>query len=91
MGTRSHRPSRAVALLGILLGLATAAPSPAAATVRFGNNVFIGGHDFSNQTYDRRHRAVIHLYGRTPPRQGCAWYPDGRGGHVKICHLRRIR
>ncbi len=63
----------------------------AQAEVRFGRNVRIGGHDFSNQRFDRNRRAVIHLYDRAPERQGCVWRADGRGGKVKICHLRRLR
>ncbi len=61
------------------------------AEVRFGRNVRVGGHDFSNQTFNRNRRAVIHLYDRQPRHSGCVWRADGRGGKVKICHLRRIR
>ncbi|MDH7798415.1 MULTISPECIES: hypothetical protein [unclassified Beijerinckia] len=65
--------------------------SPASAEVRFGKNVRVGGHDFSNQTFNRKRRAVITLYDRTPRHPGCVWRADGRGGKVKVCHLRRIR
>ncbi len=61
------------------------------AEARFGRNVFIGGHDFSNRRFDRRHRAVIHLYTRRPAKPGCATRPDGRGGWVKTCHQRASR
>lgn len=71
----------------MLLPMTTAAQ----AEVRFGRNVRVGGHDFSNQTFNRNRRAVIHIYDRTPSRPGCVWRADGRGGKVKICHLRRIR
>ncbi len=61
-----QRAARIVCAL-FILDTALACPvSPALALVRFGHNVFVGGHDFSNQTYDARHRAVIHLYDRTP-------------------------
>ncbi len=63
---------------------------PATAEVRFGRNVYIGGHDFSHQRYDRKHRAVIRLYDRRLRREGCASRSDGRGGRIKICHLRKI-
>lgn len=71
---------------------ASLAVLPAAqAEVRFGRNVRIGGHDFSNQSFDRKNRAAIHLYDRAPRDPGCVWRPDGRGGRVKTCRLRRIR
>lgn len=63
---------------------------PANAEVRFGNNVRIGGHDASNQRFDRRNRGVYHLYRDKPRKPGCVWRADGRGGRVKICHLQRI-
>lgn len=76
-----------------LLAAATTLPAtaPASAEVRFGKNVRIGGHDFSNQTFNRKRRAVIHLYDRTPRNPGCVWRADGRGGKVKVCHLRSRR
>ncbi|MET0746402.1 MAG: hypothetical protein ABWY78_23750 [Microvirga sp.] len=64
--------------------------SPAAAEVRLGPNVRVGGHDFSHQTYGPKSRAVINLYDHKPRNEGCVWRPDGRGGRVKICHLRQI-
>ncbi|MDK4738081.1 hypothetical protein PH547_04275 [Rhizobium sp. CNPSo 3464] len=74
-------------LVAILL-VATLAPA-AAGEVRLGKNVHIGGHDFSNQTFDSKHRARIYLYDRKPQKEGCAWRSDGHGGRVKICHLQR--
>jgi hypothetical protein len=64
---------------------------PASAEVRFGNNVRIGGHDASNQRFDRRKRGVYHLYRDKPRNPGCSWRADGRGGRVKVCHLQRIQ
>ena len=78
-------------LFCILAGMAVSTCSPAIALVRFGQGVFIGGHDFSNQTYGRHRRAMIHLYARTPRNEGCKWQTDGRGDRVKVCHLRQIR
>ncbi|WP_332695922.1 hypothetical protein [Bosea sp. (in: a-proteobacteria)] len=63
---------------------------PAVAEVRFGNNVRIGGHDASNQRFDRRNRGVYHIYQGRPRNRGCSWRSDGRGGRVKTCHLQRI-
>lgn len=77
--------------LPLAVQLAVSFSTPAIAEVRFGRNVRVGGHDFSNQSFNRHRRAVIHIYDRTPSRPGCIWRSDGRGGKVKICHLRRIR
>lgn len=63
--------------------------SPAVSEVRFGKNVRVGGHDFSNQRFDRRNRGVVHLYDRKPRNPGCVWRADGRGGRVKVCQLQR--
>jgi hypothetical protein len=81
--------TRLLALAALILPLAAAAP--AAAEVRFGNNVRIGGHDVSNQRFDRRNRGVYHIYEGRPRNPGCSWRSDGRGGRVKVCHLQRIR
>ena len=62
---------------------------PAAAEVRFGKNVRVGGHDFSHQRFDRKNRGVVHLYDRKPRHPGCVWRADGHGGRVKVCHLQR--
>jgi hypothetical protein len=76
----------AAATLAIVIGLA-AGPAHAA-EVHFGRNVHVGGHDFSNQTFDSKHRARIYLYDHTPKHEGCVWRADGHGGRVKICDLR---
>jgi len=87
--TRGYPPGHALRVLALLALLTTM--STVQAEVRFGRNVRVGGHDFSNQSFDRKRRAVIHLYDRTPRQPGCVWRSDGRGGKVKTCHLRRIR
>ncbi|MFC5392236.1 hypothetical protein [Bosea vestrisii] len=84
-----HRATFPLALFALTLILAVA--GPAAAEVRFGNNVRIGGHDASNQRFDRRNRGVYHIYEGRPRNPGCTWRSDGRGGRVKVCHLQRIR
>lgn len=85
----AHLPRRLLALTALILPLAVAVP--AIAEVRFGSNVRIGGHDVSNQRFDRRNRGVYHIYEGRPRKPGCAWRSDGRGGRVKVCHLQRIR
>ncbi len=79
------------ALATMTAGLSVAWPSIATAEVRFGRNVRVGGHDFSNQRFDRKRRGEIYLYDHAPARPGCVWRSDGRGGKVKTCHLRRVR
>lgn len=84
------REAAPIAALLLVLGCAVFGPvAPALAEVRFGSNVRVGGHDFSNRTYDRKNRAIIHLYDRAPRRPGCSWRADGRGERIEICHLRR--
>jgi hypothetical protein len=85
----ANLPTYLLALAALVLPLAVAIP--AAAEVRFGNNVRIGGHDASNQRFDRRNRGVYHIYEGRPRNPGCSWRSDGRGGRVKVCHLQRIR
>ena len=81
--------TRLFSLFALMFILAVA--GPAAAEVRFGNNVRIGGHDVSNQRFDRKNRGVYHIYEGRPRNPGCSWRSDGRGGRVKVCHLQRIR
>jgi hypothetical protein len=82
--------TRLLALSALALPLAVTI-DPAIAEVRFGNNVRIGGHDASNQRFDRRNRGVYHIHEGRPRHPGCTWRSDGRGGRVKICHLQRRR
>lgn len=84
---RVRRPIASLLVAGVLLAGIVA---PADAQVRFGHGVFVGGHDFSNQTYAPHRRAVIHLYEGAPPHPGCAWHRDGHGARVKICHLQTV-
>lgn len=86
--SRASSPT-ASRILTVLVLIAMAVACPASAEVRFGRGVRIGGHDFSHQTYGRGRRLDVTLYDRSPPRAGCTWRTDGRGGRVKVCHLRR--
>ena len=81
---------RFFSFIPMLVLLAVASTGPSRAEVRLGRNVFVGGHDFSHQTFDAERRAVVHLYDRTPLAEGCVWRSDGDGHRVKVCHLRRI-
>ncbi len=62
---------------------------PAAADVHFGNNVRIGGHDVSNQTFTKKRRGLYYIYDKTPPNPGCSWRNNGDGTKTKVCHLKR--
>lgn len=90
MGAASRfRATALLAALLFVLGCAVVgSATPVLSEVRFGRNVRVGGHDFSNRTYDRKNRAIIHLHEREPRRPGCAWRADGRGGRIETCHLR---
>jgi hypothetical protein len=61
----------------------------AAAEVRFGKNVRIGGHDVSNQTFDKNRRGEYYIYNETPPNSGCTWRTNAGGSRTKVCHLKR--
>jgi hypothetical protein len=75
-----------IALLA-LGSFVTAAPTMA--DVRFGNNVRIGGHDVSNQTFNSRRRGAYYIYNKTPANEGCSWRSNGDGSRTKVCHLKR--
>lgn len=64
---------------------------PAHAEVRFGKNVFIGGHDVSHQTFNRQRRGEYYLYEGRPAHPGCAWRSNVDGSRTKVCHLQRKR
>ena len=65
------------------------ASAPAGAEVRFGKNVRIGGHDVSNQTFNRKRRGEFYIYNETPPKEGCRWRTNSDGSRTKVCHLKR--
>jgi hypothetical protein len=78
----------AVAASVVMLALAVV---PAAAEVRFGKNVRIGGHDVSNQTFNKKRRGVFYVYNGKPRYPGCRWRTNADGTRTKICHLQRKR
>lgn len=69
---------------------------PASAEVRFGKNVRVGGHDFSNRTFNKNRNAVIHLHNNKPRNAGCQWVihrdakgrPTGR--KTQVCNLQSV-
>ncbi len=65
------------------------AVEPAAAEVRFGKNVRIGGHDVSNQTFNSKRRGEYYIYNNIPPNEGCRWRSNSDGSRTKVCHLKR--
>jgi hypothetical protein len=80
----THRWIIAAALLAALT-------APAAAEVRFGKNVRIGGHDVSNQTFNAKRRGLYIIYNGKPAKPGCRWRSNGDGSRTKVCHLQRKR
>lgn len=70
-------------------------PSFSPAEVRFGKNVRVGGHDFSNRTYNKNKTAQIYLYDKKPKNEGCKWVKqrdkNGKltGKKTQICHLQK--
>ncbi|KAF2989988.1 hypothetical protein OGR47_17765 [Methylocystis sp. MJC1] len=77
-------------IIASALAVAVALCGSAFGEVRFGKNVYVGGHDFSHQTFDRKHRAEVHLYDNQSKNAGCRWQADGSGGRVKLCRLRSL-
>jgi hypothetical protein len=61
------------------------------AEVRFGNNVRIGGHDVSNQTFNKKRRAEYYIYKHKPKNEGCRWRRNADDSRTKVCHLQRKR
>jgi hypothetical protein len=81
---RRKLPTVLAALLSGVLS-ATAARSE----VRFGNNVFIGGHDVSNQTFDSHRRGEYYVHDGRPSHPGCVWRGNADGSRTKVCHFQR--
>lgn len=77
----------------IIVAILLLAAVPAFAEVHFGNNVYVGGHNFSNRTYGSFHLRVVK---RLPGPPGCRIIPHGsyrRGdgtivrGRIERCNL----
>lgn len=73
--------------LGLMLALLALSGLSANAEVRFGKNVRVGGHDFSNQTFNSKKRGEVYLYKGKPRKEGCVWRKGKNGDRVKVCHL----
>jgi hypothetical protein len=76
---------RNAVIIAVLAGLAL----PAAAEVRFGKNVRIGGHDVSNQTFPKQKRGRFIIHNTTPKNEGCVLRRNGDGSTTKVCNLKR--
>lgn len=63
--------------------------APALAEVRLGNNVRIGGHDASNQTFTKKKRGEYYIYDKDPKNAGCKWRKNKDGSKTKVCHLKK--
>ncbi|MFS2327378.1 hypothetical protein U2P60_18495 [Brucella sp. H1_1004] len=67
--------------------LAASFGTVAGAEVRFGKNVRVGGHNFSNQTFNSKRRAEIYFYKGNPGNEGCVGRKGNNGDRVKVCHF----
>lgn len=76
---------RNAVIIAVLAGLAL----PAAAEVRFGKNVRIGGHDVSNETFTKQKRGRFIIHNTTPKNEGCVLRRNGDGSTTKVCNLKR--
>jgi len=76
-----------VTVISVCIGFASV--QIANAEVRFGKNVRIGGHDVSNQTFNKKKRGVYYIYKKKPKNAGCRWRKNADGSRTKICHLKR--
>jgi len=88
-GRRAPDAARPIAALAF--GLSLLAAPAAWADAHFGRNVFIGGHDVSQQTFTPQRRGVYYLYDRQPHRPGCGWRRHGDGSRTKICRHKILR
>jgi len=80
----------AVALPSLLPCPASAGITYSGGVVRFGKNVRVGGHDFSNRTFTRKRNAVIYLYKGKPGNEGCRWVVHRDGSKTQVCHLQSV-
>ena len=84
-----------ILVCGLLVcGLLALGTVKASSEVRFGKNVRIGGHDFSNRSY---RRVNIETTNRRPPWYGCRIFPAGSSyqgkrlaSRTEICNLKQI-
>ncbi|MBB3992906.1 hypothetical protein GGR95_000525 [Sulfitobacter undariae] len=71
-----------------LVALSVAA-LPASAEVRFGKNVRVGGHDASNQTFDKNNRGKYIIHDKEPKNPGCVIRKNKDGSQTKVCNLKK--
>lgn len=75
--------------LSLIVCLVAALAAPAMAEVRFGNNVRIGGHDVSNQTFTKKKRGKFIIHEGTPKNEGCVLRKNADGSQTKVCNFKR--
>jgi hypothetical protein len=75
-----------IPILALLLGILAL---PAVAEVRLGKNVRIGGHDASNQTFDKNNRGKYILHDKQPDNAGCVTRKNKDGTRTKVCTLKK--
>lgn len=75
--------------IGAVVGLIVSLGVPASAEVRFGNNVRIGGHDVSNQTFTKKKRGKFVIHEKEPKNAGCVWQQNADGSKTQVCNFKR--
>jgi hypothetical protein len=86
---RLEMPMKQLLLVIIVALWNTQLTEPAFSDVKFGKNVRIGGHDVSNQTFNKKRRGKFYIYNTTPPNEGCKWRSNSDGSRTKVCRLKR--
>lgn len=76
-------------MIRVLVCVVALAAVPAAAEVRFGKNVRIGGNDVSNQTFTKQKRGKFVVHETAPKNAGCVWRKNSDGSKTKVCNLQR--
>ena len=71
-------------ILVLILGI-----TAAQAEVRLGKNVRIGGHDASNQTFDKNNRGEYIIHTDKPKNEGCKIVKNKDGSKTKRCVLQK--
>lgn len=75
------------ALLGpVLSGLVAMS---AAAEVRIGKNVRVGGNPVAPETFNTKRRGYFVIHRTSPPNPGCRWRSHPDGSRTKVCHYQR--
>ena len=62
---------------------------PAAAEVRIGEGVRIGGNPVPPQTFTKQRRGEYIIHEDKPANEGCRWRKNRDGSRTQVCELQR--